>query len=339
MSKKLNTKINSGHYQFLGTDRFKNGERSFGKDYLAYREKWKEHPQKRIVGEFPLHLDIETTNACNLKCPMCGRNWMEEKLGYIDWNLFVKIIDEAAKHHLSSIKLNYRGEPLLHPDISKMVKYAKEKGILEVQFNSNGVLLNEKKAKELIEAGLDRIIFSFDGATKETYEKIRRGAIFEKVVNNIKNLVSLRNEKGLKRPLVRVQMVKMPENKKEVEDFIRFWLPIVNRAAVSTERNPLGAKKKEIEHFPCSQIWQRLMICWDGEVRMCCGDWYGEYVLGNVKEKSIYDIWQGRKLDRVRKLHSQGNFDKLPLCARCEVNTPRIDEELQKLKEKYDKEK
>lgn len=328
------TIINSGHYQFLGTDRFENGEKSFGEEYKIYRKKWNEYPQKRIVDKFPLHLDIESTNSCNLRCPMCGRNWMKEKIGDIGWGLFTKIIDEAAKYHLPSIKLNYRGEPMLHSDISKMVSYAKEKGILEVQFNTNGLLLNKEKAGELIDAGLDRIIFSIDGATKETYEKIRRGSNYEQVVNNIKNLVRLRNKRGLKRPLVRVQMVKMPGNKNEVEDFIRMWLPVVNRVAVSTERNPLGTKKK-VEHFPCSQIWQRLMICWDGEVRMCCGDWYGEFALGNVKEVSIYNIWHGEKLNKVRKLHSEGSFDKIPVCACCEVNTPRFDPELQKLVRRF----
>lgn len=331
---KIETKINTGHYQILGTDKFDDGEKSFNKEYFDYRKKWKEFPSKKIIGDFPLHLDIESTNNCNLRCPMCGRNWMKEKIGYMNFELFTEIIDEGAKYHLPSIKLNYRGEPLLHPGLSKMVKYAKKKGILEVQFNTNGLLLNEKKAKEFIEAGLDRIIFSFDGATKETYEKIRRGSNFERVIENIKNLVRLREERGLERPLVRVQMVKMEENKKEIEDFIQLWLPIANRVAVSTERNPLGTKKK-IEHFPCPQIWQRLMICWDGEVRMCCGDWYGEIVLGNVKETNIYNIWHGKKMNWVRKLHSQGNFNKIPVCARCEVNTPRFDPELQKLVDKF----
>ena len=334
IEKKNITKVNSGHYQILGTDKTEDGEKSFSQEYFDYRKKWKEYPQEKIVGDFPLHLDIESTNACNLKCPMCGRNWMKEKIGYMDWKLFTKIIDEAVRYHLPSIKLNYRGEPFLHPDIVKMVKYAKEKGILEVQFNSNGVLLSKKKAKELVEAGLNRIIFSFDGASKETYEKIRKGSDYEKVIDNIKNLIKIRNEKKLKRPLVRVQMVKMPGNKDEVEDFVKMWTPIVNRVAISTERNPRGTKEK-IEHFACPQIWQRLMICWDGEVRMCCGDWYGEIVLGNAQKESIYNIWHGEKLKEIRKFHSEGKFNEIPVCAKCEVNTPRVDSELQKLVEKY----
>jgi len=331
----MKTKINSGHYQFLGTDKKDDGEKYFSPEYFEYRKKWSCNPKKEIVGEFPLHLDIESTNACNLKCPMCGRNWMKEKIGYLDWQLFKKIIDQGAKYHLPSVKLNYRGEPLLHSELAKMVRYAKEKGILEVQFNTNGLLLDGKKAEELIEAGIDRIIFSFDAASKETYEKIRKGSNYEKVVANIKNLVKRRDEKGLKRPLIRVQMVKMKENEKEVEDFVRFWIPIANRVAVSTKRDIGGGNQKKIEHFICPQIWQRLMICWDGAVRMCCGDWQGEINLGNIKEKSIYEIWHSEKLERIRKIHSEGNFDKMPVCASCEVNTPRFDDQLQNMAEKF----
>lgn len=331
MGEKLaDTIINSGHYQLLGTDSFDDAEQSFGPEYKGYREKWNEYPKKWIVNDFPLHLDIESTNACNLRCVMCPRNFMTEKIGYIEWNLFKKIIDEGAKYRLPSIKLNYRGEPLLHPNLPRMVRYAKEKRIIEVQFNTNGLPLNKKKIEELLDAGLDRIIFSFDGATKETYEKIRTGSNYEKVVNNIRTLVVMRNEMGLKRPLVRVQMVKMKENEHEVEDFLKMWIPVANRVAVSTKREPRGVQE-EVRHFPCPQIWQRLMVCWDGEVRICCGDWSGEIVLGNAKESSIYELWHSQKLNQIRELHAQGRFNEIPVCARCEVNTPRADSEIQRL--------
>lgn len=333
-TKTSGTIIDSGHYQILGTDRIDNFDNYSSEDYKEYRKKWNEYPKKRIVNEFPLHIDIESTNACNLRCIMCTRNFMTEEIGYIEWDFFKKIVDEGAKYKLPSIKLNYRGEPLLHPELPEMVAYTKKKGIIEVQFNTNGLPLNEKKIEELLNAGLDRIIFSFDGATKQTYEYIRTGSNYERVVNNIKTLVKMRDERDLKRPSVRVQMVKMKENEHEVEDFIKMWLPVANRIAVSTYRKAEGAQGENV-HFPCHQLWQRLMVCWDGEVRMCCGDWSGEIVLGNAKKSSIYELWHGEKLNNVRELHSQGRFNEIPVCARCEVNTPRFDGQLQQLMAKY----
>lgn len=334
----MKTVVNSGHYQILGTDRFKDCNKTFGKRYEKYRRKWIEYPQKRIVGEFPLHLDVESTNACNLRCVMCTRNFMTEEIGYMSWSLFKKVIDEGAKYNLPSIKLNLRGEPLLHPELPKMVKHAKDKGILEVQFNTNGLALTEKKSEELIKAGLDRIIFSFDGATKETYEKIRTGSNFETVVNNIKTFVEIRNSMGLKRPCVRVQMVKMKENEHEVEQFIKMWISTVNRVAVSTRREPheKGAKSaKQLEHFPCHQIWQRMAVWWGGEVTMCCGDWHGEYILGDAEKTSLHELWHGERYNRIRELHAKGKFNEIPMCARCEVNTPRFDNALIQLINNY----
>ncbi len=348
--------VNAGFYEILGTDRSGNADETFGPEYKEYRRKWFEYPQNYTLGDFPLHLDVESTNACNLKCVMCTRNFMEEEIGFIDFGLYKKVIDEAADHKLPSLKLNFRGEPLLHPDLPKLVKYAKDMGILEVQFNTNGMPLTEKISEELLKAGLDRILFSVDGATKETYEKIRTGANFERVVGNIKNLVEIRNSMGLKRPSVRVQMVKMEQNKHEIEKFIKMWVDVVNRVAVTVRREPylkldkiaesfpcpqphtIGepvVKGLEFEHFPCHQIWQRMVVLWTGETFMCCGDWHGEYPLGNAKKETLREMWNGEKYNFVRMLHKRGRLEAVPICARCEVNTPQFDEELDEILKAY----
>ncbi len=329
--------VNSGFYEILGTDRYRNSDEIFGEKYKEYRKKWFEYPQKFILADFPLHIDAESTNACNLRCAMCTRNFMTEKIGNMEFKLFKKIIDESADYGLPSLKLNLRGEPLLHPQLPKMVKYAKEKGILEVQFNTNGLLLDEKKAQELIEAGLDRIIFSVDGATKETYEKIRGGSNFETVVHNIRKLIEIRDSMGLRKPVVRVQMVKMKENAHEIEQFIKMWINVANRVGLITKREPLvkGKVERKLEHFPCFQIWQRIVVWWDGTVVMCCGDWHGEYRLGNAYESSIYELWHSEKYNRVRELHKQGRFDEISVCAKCEVNTPLRDREIESIVAKY----
>jgi MoaA/NifB/PqqE/SkfB family radical SAM enzyme len=319
---RIETVINPGFTLILGTDEERDCDRSFGPDYFEYRRKWHEYPKRGIVNDFPLHIDIESTNDCNLRCPMCGRNFMKEKIGHMSWELYKKIIDEGSKYKLPSVKLNYRGEPLLHPKLVEMVKYAKKMKILEVQFNTNGVLLTEEKIREFIEAGLDRIIFSVDGATKETYERIRWPAKFEVVVQNIRRLVELRDELGYDRPCVRVQMVNMEETRHEIEAFIKMWKPVANKLGIITkrERDPTKKISKHRKAFPCPQIWQRMMVCWDGEVRMCCGDWLGEIRVGDATKESLYDLWHGEVYTRIRELHRRGEFDKIPVCAKCEIN-------------------
>ena len=106
------------------------------KRFKKYRRKWNENPKNNIIEEFPIHLDIEINSTCNLRCIMCFQSSEKSRPepGYMDFSVFKKIIDEGVIYGLCSIKPTFRGEPLLHPKIVDMVKYAKNKGILEISF-------------------------------------------------------------------------------------------------------------------------------------------------------------------------------------------------------------
>ena len=114
--------------------------------YVEYRRLWDEAARNKIELDFPIHLDIETTNICNLKCPMCPRTTMVEQntfspLGKMTREQYGSIIDQATEHKVLSIKLNYLGEPFSHQDLVWQIEYAKKKGVLDVMMNTNGSLL------------------------------------------------------------------------------------------------------------------------------------------------------------------------------------------------------
>lgn len=288
--------------------------------YKDYRKRWEENPKKHIVGEFPIHLDIETTPLCNLRCVMCFQSFDPPKGKHMEWQLYQRIIDEGSKYGLCSVKLMYRGEPLIHPEVVKQVRYAKDKGVIEVMFNSNCALLSEEMSRKLIEAGLDLLICSIDHYEAEAYEKIRVGAKFDKVVQNLKNLQKIKKELGVTKPILRVQACDFPDLDKQ--KYIEFWEKIADNIAFNdlmdyeeekkTDHPPLVAKD-----FACPQLWQRLFVMWNGDVHMCCGDHYLELKLGNVKETSIHDIWTGKQLNGIRELHLKGESHKIPLCNKC----------------------
>ena len=192
-------------------------------EYKEYRRRWKENPKKNVVGNFPIHVDLESTSHCNLRCPFCFQSFNPLPPHLLKFEWFKKVIDEGVQKGLCSIKLQYRGEPLLHPRLAEMVKYAKEKGVIEVMFNTNATLLNEKKSRALIKAGLDKIICSVDGYFKEVYEKNRVGAKWEAVLENILRLQKIKKELGSKKPIVRVQMLETKENHPHVPGYIDFW--------------------------------------------------------------------------------------------------------------------
>ena len=219
-----------------------------------------------------------------------------------------------------------------------MVGYAKERGVIDVQFNTNGMLLTGETAEALIKSGLDRLIVSLDGTTKETFEAIRGGAVFETVVNNLLNFVKIRNRIGLRKPFVRVQMTKSEQNEGEVDDYIAMWRDVVNKISFNVRRDPIltdGYNHGAVKHFPCNQIWQRMVVLWDGDVIMCCGDWHKEYVLGNAYKDNLYDLWHGKKYNYIREMHKHKRFDDVPLCKKCEYNIARSDNQLNTIRHDF----
>lgn len=311
-------------------------------EYKEYRRKWTENAKGFILEDGPLNLDIESTNCCNLKCPMCPRTIMVRddipvsggrfETGYMDFGLYRNLIDQAVEIGVKAVKLNWMGEPTLHKRLPDMVKYAKEKGILDVLINTNAVLLDEKLAAELIESGLDKLLFSFDSPFKEDYERIRVGADFEKVLENIKNVKRIRNELGIDTPLTRASMVIMKENAGQFNDFVELFRDIVDivaRGECTNEQGLVGeerkaARREKLQSFACAQLWQRMFVTWNGKVVVCCADVKMGYVVGDAAVERLKDIWRNEKYRYIREKHKSGEYNDIPICAVCDL--PGFDE-------------
>ena len=314
------------YFEILGTDRYSDSQDTFPKEYFEYRKEWRERPLRNNPGKFPLHVDFEATNRCNLRCTMCQIDFDTMKAGDMDLTLYERVLEECSDNGLPSVKLNYRGEPLLNSNLPNMIALAKEAGVMEVQLNTNGVLLNEKLSDALIDAGLDRIKVSIDGATREVYERLR-GVRYEKAVGNVKKLVERRDGKGKPRPIIHVQMVHMQDNKDEIVKYVLLWKDIVNRIGFSRYRSSkriLEDQRRVTQNptatVPCSQLWQRLLITFDGQVLMCCGDHKALNPLGDIQKMSLREIWQSDLLEQYRLLHLENRSNQIPACSICEIN-------------------
>lgn len=300
-------------------------------DYIKYRDAWKKTAVNHINTEFPLHLDIEVTSYCNLLCPMCPRthrvemgNWENRMM---KMEVFKKIIDEGTSKGLKAINLNNFGESLFHKNIAEMIKYAKDKGVLEIMMHTNGTVLNEKLAEKLIKSGLDRIIFSLDSISKEIYEKIRVNGSFEETTENVRNFFNVRKRLGTKKPNIRVSMVRMKENNHEASKFKEFWGDYADEISYTDYRNQDGldkvdryvSYKKENKSYACPALWQRLTVNATGEVTACCRDAGKRLTLGNMKKDgSLKDIWDGKELQNARALHENKEAYKIDACNGCD---------------------
>lgn len=317
------TQVNANFHSVHGQDLF-----DLYKDerYQSYRKKWKEWPENFYAGEFPLFLDIESTSVCNLRCHFCSTTYNNSRIkkGFIDFRLVKKIIDEGADNNLYGVKFNYRGEPLLHPDIDKFVRYAKDKGLIDVYFNTNALRLTVEMAARLIDSGLDRISISIEGFTKETYEKNRVGSNFDTVLRNIEDLNELKEKMGVSHPKIRIQTVLLPETRQTLDEFAAFWGKLSDEIAYLDYKEMKGRKKGVKHDWACPQLWQRMQIWWDGTLVPCNHDDNQKLYLGNVYDVSIKEMWQSGFLNDLRQRHRDGKAHELEACDGCYLRDSEI---------------
>jgi radical SAM protein with 4Fe4S-binding SPASM domain len=281
---------------------------------------------EKLSKEYPLGVDIGVTNLCNAECIMCPHSRLK-KMGTMDMKLYKKIIDNCKKLNIKTITLSFFGEPFLDKGLIDKIKYAKDKG-MNVSFYSNASLLTEELAKEVILSGLDSITISFDGYSKETYEKIRKKLKFDIVKRNIQNLIETRKRMKKSNPKINLVLVELEENKREIKQFYNEWnkkvdsINIINMRNWANDIQKEGTKEsfhfnKKIKRKPCALIWQKMVVDWNGDVVLCCDDWNHSTVLGNLKKQSIEEIWKGEKLGEIREAHIKREFWKVPLCSSC----------------------
>lgn len=284
--------------------------------------------KKAEPAAFPISLIVENTAKCNLKCPMCPREFGYYPPEDFDFNLFKSIIDQVRR----STELVFPwggGEPLMNPDLYKMIRYCKDADIYTV-VSTNATLLNEERSEKLLESGLDNLIIAFDGTTPEVYEKYRKGAKFEKVRANILRFLEIK-KRWKKSPFVVLQMVRLPENTHQARDFHRMWsIDGVDEVRIKEDEIVIEgvALDERLRHdrkrHPCYQLWQGpATINYRGDFFPCCYTWKSE-PFGNVRETSVYDLWNSDEMRRIREAHLRGELSDYPDCQNCHAPNPRL---------------
>ena len=308
-----------------------------GPDYQEYRRQWDERALRGEAGAFPLHLDVDPTNRCNLSCPICPRThylrtgrraWNPAGVwGDMDFTLYERLIEEGAAGGLRSVKLNFLGEPLLAPRLTDMVRRAAQAG-LWVMLNTNATLLTEARAEALLTAGLTDIFFSFDSPYEEQYEKARPGADYKGVLANIRAFMAVRERLGLKAVQTRASMILPqgagPEDLARIQaDYIRLFRGLgvaeVGFGRPTAVGRDYGRAFGLSPGFVCPDLFRRIFVFWDGPAGPCCGDWDRRLLVGRANLKSLGEIWRGRAYGKLRAAHLAGRYEDIPACRSCSV--------------------
>jgi MoaA/NifB/PqqE/SkfB family radical SAM enzyme len=255
----------------------------------------------------------------------------------MEWGLYRHILKELkATRALKVLCIMFQNEPLLDPELARRIQVAREilGGRILLKTVTNGTLLDQKRSRELISAGINQIAVSIDAATEETYRKIRPGLSFSRVVENLTCLLEEDHHIDIE-----ARFVRQKENEGEEEMFRRYWtsrgaqvnsFSVVNRAGRLRDYQNMkdsspGLFRRSLLRtwnifFPqCALPFFSLNILLDGRVPLCCHDWFGAETMGDLSSQNLSDVWNGEKMNLHRYLLRKKQSPESAICRGCSV--------------------
>ena len=288
----------------------------------------------------PTSLSIEPTTSCNLRCPECpsGLRSFTRPTGMLNVDHACRWIDELAPW-LTYVNLYFQGEPLLHPKLDQLMAQCHRYGIYS-STSTNAHHLTEAKCQAFIDAGLSRLIVSIDGLTQETYASYRVGGTLSKVMEGTRNMVEAKRQRG-RGPHLVWQFLVVGPNEHELPDLLEAASacgvdeveiktaqlddpqdghPLLTEAAAHRryDRDPITGQwtlRNALEDA-CWRMWQGAVLTWDGRVVPCCFDKDAHYVMGQLGDQSMAEIWHNAEYAAFRRTLFAGRSG-IPMCTNC----------------------
>ena len=283
----------------------------------------------------PPALQIEPTNRCNLKCPLCptGAGTAGRKSGMMSFEFFRRILDDTDRALVSVILYGW-GEPFLNKELPRMVKECSDRGILTVTSTNGHGIETLAEAVETVDAGLKGLVIAMDGSTQEVYERYRKGGDIEKV----KRCASLIEQaKRLRRspfPYTNIRAVATRENEHDLPNIRKaavelgvnmFSYKSVGCLTVSPEYGRYEPSGNEMQRFErdggraparCPFVFRQPTIYWDGTVVGCEFDYRPDAAWGRVGEDSFRNVWNSPAAVQMRR-GILGRAPRPDFCANC----------------------
>lgn len=333
-------------------------------NYEAYRDEWYRRAKEFDAGEIPLSVNIELVSTCNLACTMCYtitdkfQNSIVGAQRMMPWKIVKAIIDDAADNGVSCLSFSWRGESTMNryrdndniytfPDV---LKYAVDKGILEVNSLTHGQLIDEKMAEEIVLAQPSWISFSIDGLEDE-YNQIRTPAnkidtsynAFRRVIKSINLINKFKKKHNSLKPQLRTNTI-FPAIQKNPEEYKKFMenigVDFITVNEIVDYRHHRLEQEKVRENWACQFPFQRLVVSANGIVLPCTGcyneeiglvigkykgsadkvvkDYSGKVVKSQLEAFSIKEAWNSEKIKKIRELHKNGRRKEIePGCRNC----------------------
>ncbi len=291
--------------------------------YLFYRYRYDVFPVTRELDAYPPCVQVEPTSICNYRCVFCyqtdqgftqGRSG---HMGQMSLETFRRVIDEL-EGEVEAVTLASRGEPLLCRHIEDMLAYLGGK-FLGLKLNTNAWYLDESKAHAILAAEPNTLVFSADSADPALYARLRVNGRLERVLDNVRRFAEIRaRHYPASRTITRVSGVRYSPD----QDFAAiesFWRDTVDQVAF-VDYNPWESAYDAPANgltTPCSDLWRRAFVWWDGRVNPCDVDYRSTLACGTVADTALTGLWTGTAYARLRERHGAGERQQVAPCRGC----------------------
>jgi radical SAM protein with 4Fe4S-binding SPASM domain len=296
--------------------------------------------KRSIVWGQPFTASIEPTTACNLGCPECpsGLKQFSRPTGKLDLKLHETMLNQLGKN-VFYINYYFQGEPFLHPQFLELIRSAKQKKIY-TSTSTNAHFIDEKKATEIVQSGLDRLIISIDGTDQKTYENYRIHGQLDKVIEATKLLIAAKKELKSQTPHLIFQFLVVAPNEHQIEDILALGKNIgIDEVRLKSAQlydykhgNSLMPKSEKYARYKlqkdgtyklkyktgnhCWRMWSSCVLTFDGRVVPCCFDKDASHLLGKINEMDFKQIWQGKQYGNFRNAVLT-NRNEIDICKNC----------------------
>lgn len=291
--------------------------------YLIYRYRYETYPQTHTLDEFPPLIQIEPTSTCNYRCIFCyqvdpilsGKG--SPHMGSMSIDLFKSLIDQA-EGNTEAVTLASRGEPLLNRNIGAMLAYCAGK-FLGLKLNTNGSALIESTSHAILQADVNTLVISADAASEPLYGQLRVNGNLDRVVRNGTRFNEIRRKHyPHSRTILRVSGVRVSDEQR-LGEMEALWSGIADQVSF-TRYMPWERTYVLPEHNldkPCSDLWRRMFIWWDGRVNPCDIDYLSTLSVGNAWNTSLADLWRKEPYQSLREKHLNRERSSVSPCNKC----------------------
>lgn len=290
----------------------------------------------------PRYIDVELTNMCNFRCCFCptGTKSMQRIKGHMPEEVVVAIEDNVKRYQIPGVRFIRWGEPTLHPQYLSILKRIKDAGAA-IHINTNGSLLDKEQIRQLLDMELDSIKFSFQGADEGTYNEMREGGDYKRLLSIIRAMYEMRGDRLF--PYIQISTTLTVETAEQIEnfkadiagycDYYNVGYTQLNHLNVETmnigvdERDKIRKlqEQEKLHHVyleTCNEAFDKLSINWNGDVTLCCSDYDNFMIVGNIMDMDIKSIFNSKAADMYRKVILKKQYGRIKCCSVCYERIP-----------------